>query len=266
MIDGFTSATNDRFENHTSFVANSYDLSGVGRSSDGRWGTLISPNVFLSANHYHPSNSSTMTFFETNDPNGPSLTIGVQSGQRMGMSDIWVGVLDSPVTSGYNHYDFATEDITNLAEFSASPYALENAYLFGRSPSSFGSLTDVAVGRNILDSWDDFSSADAIIAIDNQPTDGNYVTYEAFLQTGDSGAPLMVDDGNGNLKVLGANWFIDSATFGIGLRDYSGMSYTGNWDDDIQTVIDTNPVPEPGSLLLFALGSLFCLRRVRRQG
>ena len=42
QIDGFSSATNDRFANNSSFVADAFDLSGVGISNNGRWATMVS--------------------------------------------------------------------------------------------------------------------------------------------------------------------------------------------------------------------------------
>jgi len=264
-IDDYSSATNDRFANDNSFVADAFDLSGVGRSSDGRWATLLSENVFISANHFHPSTSSTVTFFETNDPNGPSLTLGVEKGQQIGSSDIWLGVLESPVSSGYTFYDYATEDISDSIQFALSPYAGENSYMVGQSPSSFGNSTNVAVGRNILDDW--FSNTtvesttdDAVAATNDSSGDPNYVQYETLAVNFDSGAPLMVDldgDGTGPLTLVGANWFV--ATDG----SLTGMSYTGNHDEEIQSYIEANAIPEPGTGILLLIGGLPLLLRRR---
>lgn len=195
-IDGFSSLTNDRFANDVTFEGNAYDFSGVGRTSNSRWATLVSRNVILSANHFQPSQSGTVTFYETNDPMGNSVTINVQSGsgQRIGASDLWIAVLEEAVPANYATYSFATENITSSAELASSPYALNNAFLLGRSPSDFDSLTDVAIGRNRLDGWlDDVTAAgttdDGLLAVDN--TAGG-VEFESILEVGDSGAPSLL--------------------------------------------------------------------------
>ena len=70
QIDGYTDAKNDRFADSGAFVLNGFDLSGVGRSAGGFWATMVSSNVFVSANHHHPSNGSTLYFHPANDPSG----------------------------------------------------------------------------------------------------------------------------------------------------------------------------------------------------
>ncbi|MFU8848021.1 MAG: hypothetical protein ACNA77_04810 [Opitutales bacterium] len=81
----------------------------------------------------------------------------------------------------------------------------------------------------------------AMVAVDNSPGDANYLQYEAFLQVGDSGAPMMVDNGSGSLTIVGMNWF--NGSLGSG-EDVNGFSYVGNYDAEIQAYIDANPVPE----------------------
>jgi len=57
-ITGYSSTTNDRYRNDPSFIAAGFDLSGITiadenpgldtSDTDGRWLTMIRPNVFLS--------------------------------------------------------------------------------------------------------------------------------------------------------------------------------------------------------------------------
>lgn len=212
-IQGFTSATNDRFENSSSFVADGFDLSGVGRSSNGTWATMVSSNVFVSSNHFRPSDTSTITFYETNDPTGSSVTVGVAdgSGQRVSDSDLWVGVLDTPLSGSYGNFSFATQNASTFLELTAAGYGGANAYLFGNSPTAFSTDQNVAVGRNILDGYLNVSAAgttdDAILATDNDP---GGVQYEALLQGGDSGGPMFVDIA-GELVFVGTNWIVASS-------------------------------------------------------
>jgi hypothetical protein len=62
-IVGFTAATNDRFTNSSSYILNSFNVSGIGKEPDvtgepgesSRWATAISRNVVISAFHGRPS-------------------------------------------------------------------------------------------------------------------------------------------------------------------------------------------------------------------
>ena len=100
-IDDSSAALNDRFANDPSFIMDDYDLSGVGRAVGGRWGTLVSENVFVSAFHYGPGVGAMLTFHESNAPASSSITREVIAAQQVGTSDIWIGVLDTPAPVGY---------------------------------------------------------------------------------------------------------------------------------------------------------------------
>lgn len=275
QIVGYDTLTNDRFANDGSFVADQFDMSGV--AHNGRWATMISENVYVTAEHFAPGVGSSMTFYADNDPNGTSVTRSITSNrQQIQDTDIFVGTLDSALPAGFSFFDFATEAITNTnsgppgarpdsGSFVNSPYFEANAYAVGRSPSSFEASQNMAVGRNLLDDFvlnrnvTGANSGDAIEATD----DGSGgVVFEAMLETGDSGAPLFVDNGSGSLTIVGVNWFVASTS----TEDFFGASYLGNYDDDIQAFVDANAVPEPATYALLigilALGSTV-LRRGR---
>jgi hypothetical protein len=267
-IEGFTSLTNDRFANDASFIMDGYDLSGVALADNGRWVTMISKNVFLSANHFFPSNGTSVTFYGSNDASGVSATRTVLSSQRIGSSDVRIGVLDNPLGGNFTFYDYATEDATSLAQYASTPYALQNAYLFGRSQTSFSVSQDMAVGRNVLDRWFDSASVDgttddAAGSTVDSPGDLNYVSYEAALGTGDSGAPMFVGDGMGGLTMVGLNWFVGTA----GEDAINGQTYLGNYDADILAYIEAHPVPEPkfAALLIGCFAGMLAVRRRARQ-
>ncbi len=264
IIDGFNSQLHDRFSNSGSFIAAAFDLSGVGMNSSGRWVTMISPNVYLSASHFRPGIGSTVTFYVGNDPSGPTTTRKITSNRlKIGATDLLLGTLDSPLTSDYTHYEYATDDIISdgMGGTSPSQYAQANAYIFGRSPSSLPVTRDMAVGRNRLDRF--FFDAlaggdrgDSIVATINANGSPNYVTYEADLRGGDSGGPMFVANGNG-LTLVGINWFIGSS----GDINYLGATYTGNYDNQIQSFINLNPVPEISSYTTIAFILLLLLFR-----
>lgn len=269
LIDGFSSQINDRYSNAPSFVASGFDLSGVtiaNTSVGGRWATMISPNIFISVHHlnFYPATGENITFYASNDALGTSTTRTVQGSQRIGTSDIRIGTLNSPLPSNYTYYDFANQPLETLTDFANSPYALENAYLFGRSPTSWSTGTDMTVGRNVLDSWRSNvdGSHDSVVAIRNSIGDANYVSSEAYLQSGDSGGPLMVDDGLGNFTIVGLNWYIDT----VNGTDFSGFSYIGDYASEINDYLALNPVPESRhyGLLLGIAGLVLAFLRRRK--
>lgn len=278
-IDGFSKLANDRFANDAQFIANSFDLSGIGIANDGRWVTMVSENVFLSANHFFPSNGTSVTFYSSNDADAGSLTRTIESSQRIGSSDIRIGTLNAGLSNAFTSYSFATDNTTNdntggggpfganSESFINSPYFEADAYLFGRSQSSLTVSQDMAVGRNKLDTWFDSITAagitdDAMGSRIDTNGEANYLQYEAFLQVGDSGAPLMVEETPGSLTIVGLNWLQAND----GSNDFNGFSYVGNYDGEIQSYIDANPVPEVRSFGLFAgmlaiLSSTLCRRK-----
>lgn len=273
IIDNFTSATNDRFANDGSFILSGHDLSGLGRSSDGKWATLISNNVFISATHAHPGVSSTLTFYASNDPTGASITRTVTSGQRIGSTDLWVGVLDTPVSSTYTSYALLTQDIADSSAFASADVNSAIGYMVGRSPTEWADpLQDMAIGTNVIDLWVEDSTAggstdDALSAI--YQLGANDLTYEALLQGGDSGAPLFVTD-SASLYIAGVNWWVGDGDITVGMTttnyDLSGFSYVGNYNAALTSFISTHAVPEPSSFAgLLGLGVLAWTASRRRR-
>ncbi|MCP5521919.1 MAG: hypothetical protein H7A46_10280 [Verrucomicrobiales bacterium] len=264
VIDGFTQATNDRFENDPAFIGIARDWSGVGMTDTAtpRWLTMISPNVFLSATHYHPAGGASVTFYATNDPTGASVTRTVNSGEQIGISDLWIGTINAPLGVAYTYYEYATETIASSAQFASSVYYEEVAYMVGRSPtdySAYPATQDMAMGNNMLDVWFPKESTgldvDALGATRDNDGDANYQTYEAYLQSGDSGGPLFVEDAGapGGLRLVGINWF-NLSVGGPPSTYYNGFSYVGNYSTEIQAYLTANSVPEvPATGLLTGL-------------
>ena len=276
VIDGYTAATNDRFTNSSSFIGAGFNLSGVGQTDTNRWGTLISPNVVISANHFAAVGN--ISFYPSNDPNSIAVTRQITNSQRIGNSDIYLSRLSSPVDSSIQFYNYATEPIsgppqqpmTNIQFVDAGIYQDMNGYVVGRSPANQPIIQDQAIGRNIISAYAediDFLDGvtDTLVLLREQPTDGDYVQYEALVQSGDSGAPFFVDI-NGSLRLLGINSFQLLNDQNIPVA--SGINYTGNEATQIGLFIAANAVavPEPAAFILLALSlGLLCLSRSQKR-
>jgi hypothetical protein len=271
VIEGRANAENNRFANDPAFIAGAA-LSGLGRSIDntpGRWGSLVSQNVFISAYHYRPVVGHSLTFHATNDPAGPSETRTIIDARRMGSSDIWVGVLDASLPPDYQPFAFYGTAITSAAEFAASPLAESQALMVGRWEDTPSLVTNVAVGQNIVEQWfasGTFTGIDqpTLIAVQDLPGDTDwFVPFEAYVATFDSGAPLLVEL-NGVLTIVGLNW-LKIENLPLSWRkgrpetgNASGFSIVGNEASGIQSAIAAFAVDATAGYIAwmaFALGT-----------
>ncbi len=270
IIQGYSNATNNRFTNDPSLISNPFNLSGIGQSGVSQWGTLISPNVIVSANHYAPSGS--ITFYPNNDPGStPVVRQITANAQRVGASDVWLAQLDSPVdTSIIIPFAYATEILTgssnaNLGQndpvllASAGSFQGTDAYLFGLSPAGGPATQTQAVGRNILTAFAKEVPANGltdslVFSIDNGHG------FEATFQGGDSGAPAFANV-NGSLVLLGVNSYV----FGtLAAPTGNAVAYIGNYATSVETFI-INAIPEPtsfGCIALVMLGAVLSRRRI----
>lgn len=266
-IDSYTANTNDRFTNHSTFIASGFNLSGIGQTESGRWATAISRNVIVSANHFEPS--GVVRFYSDNNPNTLPVTRTIVSGQKVGSTDLYVAVLNSVLPSSIVHYSFANEILTagSPSPFIGSHagiYQDLNAYMVGLSPESRPLFQDQAVGRNRISGYFENisflgnSDNDALILLRDPASSSQYVVNEAYLQNGDSGAPLFVDI-NGEFRLLGTNAFINVQNT---TPEFSGINYIGNQASVINAYIVA--VPEPSSTLLVALGGMGAMILRRR--
>jgi hypothetical protein len=278
VVAGYTPETNDRFTNDPSFIANQFDLSGVALNASGRWLTMISPNVYLSAYHFPPAASSIVTFYASNDPAGLSVERTVTAtSQRIGTSDLFIGTINTPLPSSFTYYAFATQvtnntntagggpSAANAQSWINSPYYLADAYLVGRSPAELPVAQDMVIGRNKLDGFQTSINVSgtvdhAITSVNNQPADGNFLPYELSFQTGDSGAPMFVAN-NGTLTLVGINWFVGT----IGGLPNNGYSYVGNHAVAINEFLAVHSVPEPATATLLLACGVLCFVSWRRR-
>jgi hypothetical protein len=263
-IASFSPAANDRFANHPGFIGLGLDFSGVGRDANGRWAVMLSPTVFLSANHYRPSES--LIFYPGNDPSVTPVTVGIASAQQIGSSDLYIGQLQNPVGTSIRSYSFVTISTSSIGLLSNALVVMS-----GISPttSGYGSgtpdVTDHAIGTNRIEGYQagltiGQTTGDVLLTVQNASTDTSYgfspTSYEAQLGTGDSGSPLFVIS-NGNLVVTGIAWAVGSTQIATGVtRNISAFTYTGSYASDIHSYISATAVPEPSGLMLAGLACL----------
>jgi len=237
-------------------IGSAFDLSGVGRAN--RWGTLISNNVIITASHSRPSGE--IAFYPGNDPNQAPVLRNIQGGQQIGDSDIYLAVLDAPVLSGTQIYDFATELIsappfdpdTNSGLFNAGSFQGEDVFTYGLTPNTFGYLENAE--------FQDDTNTDFFVMRYNDRADADYLQHESLFRAGDSGAPLFVER-DGELLLLGINTAVTLATEP---DQFSFVTYVGNHTDEINSFIAANAIPEPGSIAVLLLGVVGWTARRRR--
>lgn len=248
IIDSYSAAANDRFANAAEFIATDYDLSGITIAPNNTWLTLVAPNVYLASDHYKPSVGSTVTFYATNDPNGPTITRQVTSNRlRFGSSDLTIGTLDRPVPEGYAVYSYATETFSNSPPtWNNYPYNGPTLFHIGKSPGTYPTILNVAVGQNKLsrrlmnrEITNPAASGPAIEADRNDPGSTNFVAFETFTEEGDSGGPLLFRytnaAGEPALRVVGIAWYRFSGT-----QEGTGFTPVGQYATDIAAFINAN--------------------------
>ena len=253
---------NDRFGGGgENFIGYRYDFSGVGISSNGRWATMISNNVFITSSHYYPSTNSNITFWETNDKDGNSVEIGVSDKYyKIGSTDIYLGVLDKALPDNYSIY--------SITEGFKSQFGQNNQVFLLGSSSSFS----VGEARINLDSSGyqktGSNKGQAFYTAENTSDS----LADTLLRIGDSGAPVFLFDGRGSMTLLGNNWFIGSTT-------QNGQNYYVNvltdlspYSDQINNFVVRNAVaiPEPTTILgvlpIVALGFFRFWRNRSQKG
>lgn len=206
------------------FVGSSYNFSGVGSASSGRWATLVTDNCFLSAFHLHPEVGDKVTFWSSDNHTGPSYSYTVAGGVRIGKSDLWVGWFDKSV-------------IVNpaIARYPVAMLRTVKGYL-GLEMYNYG--VNHRVGRNVLDGlsmtrlgrskgvavWYDYDDNDV-------PSVGGDETY---LRSGDSGAPSFAIF-NSRLALIGIHWMITNFPVVDGVR--SSDTFVPAYFDQINKVL-----------------------------
>jgi hypothetical protein len=258
-IDGYKAAKNDRFTNSPDFIGAKFDWSGVGRANSGQWVTLISRNVVVSAFHSSPGTNLVVNFYPSNDPSSAPIQRTVTStNQKIGATDLWVGVLNENVPESIKQYNFVNTFLEPGMTPSAGAFSDVNAYMVGISPEIFSGLGESqAIGRNLVSEYvenvgfEGNADNDSLTLNFDPATVSKHVEFEARLASRDSGAPLFIEFTNpdtqkADLLLLGINAFVGDLN-GV---DLSGVNYIGNQATAINQFISINAVPEPSSSLL----------------
>lgn len=265
-LQNYDAASHHRFANDPSFIGADYDWSGVAHNSSRGWVTRISDTYFITAHHRQAFGS--FTFYENNDPLGPTSTVSTSGAWRIGSTDIVVGRFSASPGSSIATYSIADE-ATTQAMFATSSYYDTEAFVVGLNGiDQAAGTTSFRVGRNELDGFYDdadfgFGVADLISYDDDRNTPDSLGADEAYLQSGDSGAPTFITIGS-SLVLTGIHLGIDASS--------SYDSFLPNYIDEISAIVEAggesltliSPVPEPSSALMLILGSI-TLVTVRRR-
>ena len=282
VIANFATTSNDRFANSGSFIGNSYDFSGVGRTAGGRWATRIGSNYFISADHFHPLVGDNVTFYSTNNPVGASFSYSVAGGFQVTGTDLWIGYFNSSMDSSIETYSYTTipaNSVNDTGLVGSTLFMMGSSITADRTYGG-GVRTDIAVGQNGAESWFEegtttvlaagvnnvFGSPaawDQIVLFENQSVDDGAFTaetHESQLQSGDSGSPLFSTSG-GELIIQGIAWAVSTLQGNFDFlpinadlesRNATFYTYTGSYSTDISSTIAM--IPEPSSFALLAIG------------
>ncbi|MEJ6580729.1 MAG: hypothetical protein QNL33_16870 [Akkermansiaceae bacterium] len=134
MIDNYSSVANERFRNTDDpdqLILTTFDLSGVGQDTNGRWATLIGTNTIISANHFKPSGS--IFFYPDNNASSTAVELGISGDvERIGTTALWLARLDQHAPSRIQPLNYATTVISAPT----SPGGPGSNFLFKMSPFS----------------------------------------------------------------------------------------------------------------------------------
>ena len=298
-VDNYSDAANLRFSGQSGFIGDPYDFSGIGRTTDTvtasvnrTWATLLGENYFVSAVHHHPLTGETIQFKDGNSTSSTNYDYIVKGGFAVPGTDIWIGYTDEAINGSLKRHSLNTTPANSLAD---TGLAGQTLFMNGdRVAAGPGLVTDHVLGINEAESWWEsgqnahatpewaavFESAatfDQLITFGNEPgdTSNNVAFHEGQVQKGDSGAPLF-RVASGDLEIVGINWavvpllegnFVDTSATPEPLeeRNASYYSYVGSYESQINSTISNVPAatPEPNSMGLIALASIFAYRRRR---
>ncbi len=239
-----------------------WDWSGVGLSTGGRWGTLVSSSFILSADHWDPGVGAQMVFYPDNTGSG-AVTLSVDAGWQIAGTDLWLGHLSSAAPSSLARYA--------VTDFLGAGFIGTEIAVFGLDDA--GGTTSQRIGRNVIDAVglaDVRFTGEPVLIFDYDRIGSEVWPDEQRLVAGDSGGPEFARLG-GAYSLVGINYFY--YTDALGQPAGSGGSLVSASIAAINDLMrpygeQLVVVPEPcgGMLLLVGVGVLGLCRpgRARR--
>ena len=213
------------------FLGQPFDWSGVGQTNSGTWATMISPSYFLSAAHYHPATGEVLTFYQGNDPAGPSHQYTVSSWSYQSNydgvpSDLWLGKLETPIPASDHINYYPVPLLTNLND-----YVGQMIYVNGKPNRVGRDIIDRIVAAQEPDPPATPTKNTVSMEFDYNTTSG-LGADECYLISGDSGGPSFIDV-NGQLALAGIHYY-NGGTPGSGyINPISGDSFVPFYLDQI---------------------------------
>ncbi len=275
-VNGYSAATADRydrFNNSPAFLGSAYNWSGVGRTPDGRWGTLISPSFVISAAHLAPIAGTSLRFYTGNDAAGSFVdrTVGASiaiTGTGLPLSsDLVLTQLSAPVT-GISTYAIA-------APTSPANLIGQEIYVWGQA-DTLPFQTSMRLGRNeifnVIPNADNGVSIGTVFVYDYNTTTGLGLD-EAKLVSGDSGGPSFLIGPSGPV-IVGIHWFVNDPGTLTGPLEGSGDTLVSSYITQLNNAMAATgsservmvvAVPEPTAVAWLLLGVSSALVRRRRR-
>jgi hypothetical protein len=242
------------------FVGQAFDWSGVGLSSNSTWVTMISPQYFVTAAHYHPAAGNTVTFYSGNvqsDSTRYQATVDSwsyqtsytdETGTLTLPSDLWIGKLTTPIPESANVTYYPVLGLPTLDD-----YINQTIYVYGK-PQRVGQNAINAIGlANEPDPPADPTKSTVAMQYSYDTGSNGLGADECYLISGDSGGPSFVDC-NGELALVGIHYYNDGPTAFDGA--VSGDSFVPWYIDQLDEHMSgasVRVVPEPSSLALLVV-------------
>lgn len=268
VVNGYSADKHDRFADDPAFIGSAYDWSGVGRTTSGRWGVLISPSFVLSSRHLAPIDGEKIRFYLSNDSTNGYVEKTIGSSLFMANSDLMLTQL-SDATVGVATYAIRNPAVKLVGE---------ELFVWGQA-SNPDVFLNTRLGRNVVSgilpgfsSPPDLVGQGDVFVYDYDTSAAGLGPDEAKVTDGDSGGPSFTIGPDG-LEVVGVHWFkYDPKLLGqlTGSGDTLVTSYINQLNEAMAARssserVTVAAVPEPSALGLVLAGLSLVFVRRRQQ-